>query len=152
MKYRLGDVLDIHTGLDHHGAVGLGNTLLHALSHLGCGGADVVKARRSLETWFMALLAGVADTRGASSMSLLQEHQVQFVERIKRNPWRTELHAPTDRGTEHPGGNNDDDPRLDFYMDDLAVGALLAVLLPDTAAVQRMPPVEDFNFLPDMAE
>jgi len=98
----------------------------------------------------MALLAGVANTRAASSMSLLQEQQVQFVERIQRNPWRTELHVPTDRGAEHPGGNHDDDPRLDFYMDDLAVGALLAVLLPDTAAVQRMPPVEDFNFLSDM--
>lgn len=98
----------------------------------------------------MALLEGVANTRAASPISLLQQQQVQFVERIKRDPWRTELHAPTDRGAEHPRGHHDDDPRLDFYMDDLAVGALLAVLLPDTAAVQGMPPVEDFNFLPDM--
>jgi hypothetical protein len=75
---------------------------------------------------------------------------VQLVERIQTDPWRTEFHAPTDRGAEHPGGNDDDDPRLDFYMDDLAVGALLPVLLSDTAAVQGMPPVEDFNFLPDM--
>jgi hypothetical protein len=32
----------------------------------------------------------------------------------------------------------------------LAVGALLAVLVPDAPSIQRMPPVEDFNFLPDM--
>jgi hypothetical protein len=98
----------------------------------------------------MALLAGVANTRAASSMSLLQEQQVQFVERLQTDPWCTELHARTDRGAEHPGGNHDDDPRLDFYVDDLAVGALLAVLAPDATAVQGMPAVEDFNFLPDM--
>ena len=83
-------------------------------------------------------------------MSLLRQEQVQFVERLQTDPWGTELHARTDRGAEHPGGHHDDDPRLDFYVDDLAVGALLAVLAPDTTAVQGMPPVEDFNFLPDM--
>jgi hypothetical protein len=98
----------------------------------------------------MALLADVANTRAASPKSLLREQQMQFVERIQRDPWSTELHPRTDRGAEHPGSNHDDDPGLDFYMDDLAVGALLAVLLPDTAAIQRMPAVEDFNFLPDM--
>lgn len=35
-------------------------------------------------------------------------------------------------------------------MNDLTVGTLLPVLLPKTTAIQRMPPVEDFNFLPDM--
>ena len=83
----------------------------------------------------MALLAGVANTRAASPKSLLQEQQVQFVERIQRGPWCTDLHMRTDRGAEHPGGNHDDDPGLDFYVDNLAVGALLAVLLPDTTAV-----------------
>lgn len=98
----------------------------------------------------MALLAGVANTRAASPKSLLREQQVQFVERIQTDPWRTEFHALTDRGAEHPRGHHDDDPRRNFYMDNLAVGALLAVLLPDPAAVQGMPPVENFNFLPDM--
>ena len=98
----------------------------------------------------MALLAGVANTRAASPKSLLREQQVQFVERIQRDPWGTELHARTDRGAKHPGGDHDDDPGLDLYVDDLAVGALLAVLTPDATAIQRMPAVEDFNFLPDM--
>ena len=98
----------------------------------------------------MALLAGVANTRAASPKSLLREEQVQFVERIQRDPWCTDLHARADCGVEHPGGDHDDDPGLDFYVDDLAVGALLAALLPDTTAIQRMPAVEDFNFLPDM--
>jgi hypothetical protein len=30
------------------------------------------------------------------------------------------------------------------------VGALLAVLASNTATIERMPPVMDFNFLPDM--
>lgn len=98
----------------------------------------------------MALLVGVANTRAASPKSLLQEQQVQFVERIQTDPWRTELHARAERGAEHPGGNHDDDPGLNFYVDDLAVGSLLAVLAPDATAIQRMPAVEDFNFLPDM--
>lgn len=75
---------------------------------------------------------------------------MQFVERIQRDLWCTKLHARTDRGAEHPGGHDDDYPGLDFYVDDIAVGALLAVLLPDTTAIQRMPAVENFNFLPDM--
>ena len=42
----------------------------------------------------MALLAGVANTRAASPKSLLREEQVQFVERIQRDPWCTKLSAP----------------------------------------------------------
>ena len=98
----------------------------------------------------MALLAGVANTCAASPKSLLREPMVQFVERTRRDPWCSELHARAGSGAEHPSGNHDDDPRLHFYVDDLAVGALLTVLLPDTTAIQRMPAVEDFNFLPDM--
>lgn len=75
---------------------------------------------------------------------------MQLVERIQRNPRHAELHARTYRGAEHPRSDDDDDPRLDLYVDDLAVRALLAVLTPDAATVQRMPAIEDFNFLPDM--
>jgi hypothetical protein len=35
-------------------------------------------------------------------------------------------------------------------VNDLAVGALLAVLPPDATPVEGMPAIEDFNFLPDM--
>jgi len=98
----------------------------------------------------MALLAGVMNTLAASPKSLLREEHVQLVERIQRDPRRTEFHGRADRGAEHPRGNDDDDPRTDFYVNDLAVGAPLAVLPPDATAVKRMPAIEDFNFLPDM--
>ena len=35
-------------------------------------------------------------------------------------------------------------------MNDLAVGAQLAVLAPQASPIQRVPAVEDLNFLPDM--
>ena len=90
------------------------------------------------------------NTRAASPKSLLREEHVQLVKRIQRDPRRTQFHGRADRWTEHPRGNDDDDPRTDFYVNDLAVGALLAVLPPDATAVERMPAIEDFNFLPDM--
>lgn len=35
-------------------------------------------------------------------------------------------------------------------MNHLTIGSLFAVLTPYTAAVQRVPAIEDFNFLRDM--
>jgi hypothetical protein len=35
-------------------------------------------------------------------------------------------------------------------MDDAAAGALFAVLRSNASAVERMPPVVNFDFLPDM--
>ncbi|QFZ81915.1 hypothetical protein GFK26_03620 [Variovorax paradoxus] len=98
----------------------------------------------------MALLAGVMNTRAASPKSLLREEIVQLVERIQRDARRTQLHGRADRGIEHPCGDDDDDPRTNFYVNDLTVGALLAVLPPDATAVERVPAIEDFDFLPDM--
>lgn len=98
----------------------------------------------------MALLAGVMNTRAASPKSLLREENVQLVKRIQRDPRRTQFHGRADRWTEHPRGNDDDDSRTDFYVNDLAVGAMLAVLPPDATPVEGMPAIEDFNFLPDM--
>ncbi|MBU1358901.1 MAG: hypothetical protein KKC79_02815 [Gammaproteobacteria bacterium] len=98
----------------------------------------------------MALLVGVMNTRAASPKSLPQEEHVQLVKRIQRDTRRTEFHGRADRGAEHPRGNDDDDPRTDFYVNDLAVGALLAVLPPDATPIKGMPAIEDFNFLPDM--
>ncbi|MGZ7551339.1 hypothetical protein ACXVSG_14030 [Pseudomonas aeruginosa] len=98
----------------------------------------------------MALLAGVMNTRAASPKSLLRDEHVQFVKRVQRDPRRTEFHGRADRGTEHPRGNDDDDPGTDFYVNDLTVGTLLAVLPPDATAVERVPAIENFDFLPDM--
>lgn len=93
---------------------------------------------------------GEMNTRAASPKSFLREQQVQLVQRFQRDARLTEFHGRADRGVEHPRGNDDDDPRTDFYVNDLAVGALLAVLPPDATPVEGMPAIEDFNFLPDM--
>jgi hypothetical protein len=54
------------------------------------------------------------------------------------------------RGVEHPGGDHDHDAWFNLDVDYLAVGALLAIFAPDATSIQRMPAIEDFDFLPDM--
>ena len=49
----------------------------------------------------MALLAGVANTRAASPKSLLQEQQMQFVERVQRDP-QAYLREVLTRIADHP--------------------------------------------------
>ncbi len=90
------------------------------------------------------------NTRAASPKSLLREEVVQLVERIQRDARRTQFHGRAVRWAEHPRGNDDDDSRTDFYVNDLTVGALLAVVPPDATPIEWMPAIEDFNFLPDM--
>ena len=51
---------------------------------------------------------------------------------------------------EHPGSDNDHDARANLDVDYFAVGALLAEFAPNAPPVQRMPAIEDFNFLTDM--
>jgi hypothetical protein len=106
--------------------------------------------RGGLDSWIMAVLADVMNTSAASPKSLLGQKLMQLVERIQRHPRRAEFHGRADRRAEHPRGNDDDYPWRDFYVNNLPVGSLLAVLTPHPAAVEGMPAVEDFNFLPDM--
>jgi hypothetical protein len=75
---------------------------------------------------------------------------VQLRQRLRGCPRRAQLHAGAGRRVKHPGSDHDHDASLNFDVNYLAVGALLAVLAPDAPSIQRVPPVEDFNFLPDM--
>jgi len=75
---------------------------------------------------------------------------VQLSQGLHRSPRIAQFHASASRGVQHPGGDHDHDARVDFDVDYLAVGALLAVLAPDATPIQRVPAVEDLNFLPDM--
>ena len=75
---------------------------------------------------------------------------MQVGQRIHRCSRGAQLHARARSGVKHPGGDHDHDARCDLDVHDLAVGALLAVLSPDATTVQRVPAVEDLNFLPDM--
>jgi hypothetical protein len=98
----------------------------------------------------MALLAGVANTRAASSKSSLLQQQVQLGQRIHRCPRRTQFHAGASRGVQHPCRDHDHDAWFSLDVNYLAVGSLLAVFAPDATPIQRMPAVKDFDFLPDM--
>ena len=98
----------------------------------------------------MALLAGVANTRTASPKSSLRQQQVQLDQRIHRCSRSAQFHASAGHGVEHPGSDHDHDAWFNFDVNYLAVGTLLAVLAPYATPIQRMPAIEDFDFLPDM--
>ena len=75
---------------------------------------------------------------------------MQLGQRIHRCSRSTQLHTSAGRGVEHPGSDHDHDAWFDLDVNYLAVGTLLAVLAPDATSIQRVPAVEDLNFLPDM--
>ena len=75
---------------------------------------------------------------------------MQVCQRAYRCSRRTQFHACACDGVQHPGGDHDHGARCDLDMNDLAVGALFAVFAPDATSIQRVPAIEDFNFLPDM--
>ena len=61
-----------------------------------------------------------------------------------------QFHSGAGRCVKHPRSHNDNYTRRDFDVNDLTCGALLTALAAKAAAVQRVPAVENFNFLPDM--
>lgn len=61
-----------------------------------------------------------------------------------------QTHACAGSCVKHPRSHDDDDARTYLNVDNLACRSLLAVLTPDTTAVQRMPAVKDFDLLADM--
>lgn len=75
---------------------------------------------------------------------------MQLGQRVYRRLRGAQFHVSASCGIEHPGGNHDHDAWSRLKVDYLAVGTLLAVFAPDAASIQRMPAIEDFNFLPDM--
>ena len=98
----------------------------------------------------MALLAGVENTCAASPKSSLRQQHVQLGQCVHRGLRGAQFHVSAGHGIEHPGGNHDHDAWSRLKVDYLAVGTLLAVFAPDATSIQRMPAIENFNFLPDM--
>jgi hypothetical protein len=72
----------------------------------------------------------------------------QGLHRDARNP---EGHAGTNAGVEHPLRQCRYDAGRNFDMDNTAASTLLSVLRPQTPAIERMPAIVNFKFLPDMA-
>jgi hypothetical protein len=75
---------------------------------------------------------------------------VQLGQRIHGCSRSAQFHARASSGVQHPGCDDDHDAWFNLDVNDLAVGTLLAVLAPDATSIQRVPAVEDLNFLPDM--
>ncbi|CAB3809381.1 hypothetical protein [Pararobbsia alpina] len=66
------------------------------------------------------------------------------------DPWLAETHSRARGGIKHPLGNNLDRTVTSVDMDDPTAAALLDVSNLDAVPKQRMPPILDFDFLPDM--
>ena len=75
---------------------------------------------------------------------------MQLNQRRHPNAGRAYLHAGASGPIQHPSRHHDDYARLHFNMNELAAMAPLHVLASETSPVQRMPPVTNFDFLPDM--
>jgi len=75
---------------------------------------------------------------------------MQFNQNRQRDMRRAQLHSATGDGIQHPRRYHDNDTGRDFYMDDFAVAAPLAILPADMPPIKCVPAVMDLNFLPDM--
>jgi hypothetical protein len=88
--------------------------------------------------------------RGASSDSVLDQQLLQFTQRRYRHARRAERHSGTGGSIEHPGCHHDDHAGGRFNVNDLAASAPLHILAPKPSPIERVPPVPNFNLLPDM--
>lgn len=96
------------------------------------------------------LTDGVMNTRQASPIAVFDQQAVKFGEGRYRHPWWTLGEGRADSRVQHPASDCDDDAVADLYVYEFTGGTALAMHTTQPSAVQRMPPIEDFNFLPDM--
>ena len=75
---------------------------------------------------------------------------MQVTQSIHRDPRRSEGHAGTYAGIQHPLRQGRYDTRLDLNMNDAPRGALLAVMRVGTLAMEGMPAIVNLNFAPDV--
>jgi hypothetical protein len=66
------------------------------------------------------------------------------------DPRCPDLHACADGGVQHPRRESNNDAGGYFNVNELAAGALLAVLWSESTPVQRVPAIVNLDFLPDM--
>ena len=75
---------------------------------------------------------------------------MQISQRVCRNTRQTQSHASADAGVAHPVGYYRHDACFDLQMQNAPPSTLFAVLRSKTPAIERMPAIANFNFLPDM--
>jgi len=96
-------------------------------------------------------LDGSVIVPGASPETALAEQMMKVEQRRYRHAWRADRrHAGADDRIQHPRGDRRDHARNRLDVNDPTGKALLTVMPPDTAPIERVPAVMDLNFLPDM--
>lgn len=96
------------------------------------------------------LTDGVMNTGQASPIAVFDQQAVQFGESRHRHAWWTLGEGRADSRVQHPASDRDDDAVADLYVYEFTGGTALAIQAAQSSAVQRVPPIEDLNFLPDM--
>jgi hypothetical protein len=96
------------------------------------------------------LTDGVMNTGQASPIAVFDQQAVKFGESRHRHAWWSHVEGREDSRVQYPASDRDDDAVADFYMDEFTSSAALAIHTTQPSAVQRMPPIEDLNFLTDM--
>lgn len=89
-------------------------------------------------------------TQEASSKSAHYQQTMQVDQSGDGQLRCTQLHARASSTVQHPSRQDDHHAGRHFDVDDVTAGSSLAVLPPKPAPVQRMPAVEDLDFLPYM--
>ena len=75
---------------------------------------------------------------------------MQIDEGGHRRAGYTQFHACAGGSVEHPRRHDQDYARCNFDVNNITCRSLFTVLPSKTATIERMPAVEDFDFLPDM--
>jgi hypothetical protein len=100
---------------------------------------------------FMASL--LDDTRVVqedSPESLIRQQPIQIRQCRDGDQRGADLHAGARGPIDHPGRDHDRHARPAFDDDHVGAAALLAVNPAQTAPMQRMPAIMDFDLIPDM--
>ena len=96
------------------------------------------------------LLDDVGIVLGACSQTAFNEQLVQVDQSFDRNAWYADRHASTNDRVQHPRGYQCHYACGCLDVDKPSRAALLASADLNTASVQRMPTIVNFNFLSDM--
>jgi hypothetical protein len=89
-------------------------------------------------------------TQGASSETALDQQLMQLNQRQYRDVRRAECHSSAGGGIEHPRRHHDHHAGRHLDVNDLAAGALLDILAPNAAPIERVPAIMDLDLVPDM--
>jgi hypothetical protein len=75
---------------------------------------------------------------------------MQLNQRQYRDARRAECHSSAGGGIEHPRRHHDHHAGRHLDVNDLAAGALLDILAPNAAPIERVPAIMDLDLVPDM--